>query len=334
MLRWTLAESAARQRAKQAGDSGTERPALAQDGPRKHQRPLPGGGASLPRKPSPVSIPAFSCDLYRLRYEFDLLFGGDVQGDVGETTLHLQPFVANLAGELVGIVVEGLMEDADNQKLPLGAGRLLCELLEEIDVALTARGLFEEFPHLVDDEQEPAGIGSGDPAQGCEGRSRPRAGRFAFGACSLIAFRIAASGSARRPITGMTMRPLPPRFLADLIRGPGTDQGACNILLLGLVADKRSEGQGETRFAAAIGAGPRECPLAGLCDLCGHLLENLRGGRREDVTLQGAAVGHVRIDTDRLLEAAAYANEIGKGFIRRPSYARWPYRDRGCDEAV
>ena len=67
--------------------------------------------------------------LNRLGNQLNLFFTCNIDGNIRIPPLDLQPFVQNLTGEPMGIVVKGLVKDTNHDKPALASRRGLCELL-------------------------------------------------------------------------------------------------------------------------------------------------------------------------------------------------------------
>ena len=91
----------------------------------------------------------------RVPDECDLLFARDIDRHVGEAALYLKPLVAHLARQPVRVVIKRLMQNANDDEPAMASGFGFGELLEEIDVRIAGRRMFEELAHLIDDHDEP-----------------------------------------------------------------------------------------------------------------------------------------------------------------------------------
>ena len=77
------------------------------------------------------------------------------------------------------------------------------------------------------------------------------------------------------------------------------------------------QGNCQTRFAAAIGAGPSEGPLGGLCDLARHTQKPVGGRALTDKSLQRVDACEIAVEPDRSLKAAGNRDVIGEGHAAR-----------------
>ena len=88
----------------------------------------------------------------------DLLFTGRVYGKIDEAPLDLRPFVPHLVRKPVSIILESLVQDADDNEPPFAPIGHLCELLKDVNVStVTSRGL-KELTHFIDEEYNSAMI--------------------------------------------------------------------------------------------------------------------------------------------------------------------------------
>jgi hypothetical protein len=75
----------------------------------------------------------------RTRDQLELLLAREIDRDVNEAPLDLEPLVARLARQTMGVVVERLMKDADDEEPAVGSRRGLGKLLEQMDLATVGR---------------------------------------------------------------------------------------------------------------------------------------------------------------------------------------------------
>ena len=85
-----------------------------------------------------------------------LLVAAGIHGEVHEPALNLRPFVPALTRQPVGVLLEGLMEDAHHDQPVVAARSDLGELLEKVDVGAVVGGRLQELSHLVDEDDQTA----------------------------------------------------------------------------------------------------------------------------------------------------------------------------------
>ena len=181
-----LPEAAARQRPEQTRDNGMQRPAI-----HKLLIEMQSGAGAIVLNGS--SDPAGNrADRRRgvrldgMPDERDLLLAGDIDRHVGKAALYLQPLVAHFTRQPVRVIVERLMENADDDEPAVAARRGFSELLEKIDVRIAESGMFEELAHFINDDNE------------------ARARRFGSGRLELLD-HLAAGDASPLPATSWTV---------------------------------------------------------------------------------------------------------------------------------
>ncbi|EIM72216.1 hypothetical protein A33O_20590 [Nitratireductor aquibiodomus RA22] len=90
------------------------------------------------------------------RDKVDLLFAGGIDHEIDEASLYLRPFVAHFVRQPVRIFIEGLVQDTDNQQSAFATRRGFGELLQDENVRAVLGCAFQEFAHLVDEQEQPA----------------------------------------------------------------------------------------------------------------------------------------------------------------------------------
>ena len=85
--------------------------------------------------------------------EVDLLVSGSIDYEVHEPALDLGPLVAHLSRQPVRVLVERLMEDADDNHPPAAARGAFGELLKQMDIGPIVRRGFQKLAHFVDEHR-------------------------------------------------------------------------------------------------------------------------------------------------------------------------------------
>ena len=205
-----------------------------------------------------------------------LLVAVGIDGQVDESALNLRPFVPRLSRQPIGVLVEGLVEDAHDHQSVVAARGDLGKLLEEVDVGAVVGGRLQEFPHLVDKHHQAAagtGVLGGDLTQGVQDLHVAPADREAGGEPAGF-HRLAYHLGGTLPAPD-DWKDLP----ALAARGQGVPDDRCGLLAeghlrrlpqRGVTVQEGAEGHRQTGFPAAVGSGPSERPLPALGDVARH----------------------------------------------------------------
>jgi len=95
--------------------------------------------------------------LGRLRFDGVGEEGGDFvglghEGDVLEPTLNLRPVLTPATPEAVSILIEGLVQNANDDNAPVRPVGALGQILEQMDVPAVGGRVFEALAELVEDD--------------------------------------------------------------------------------------------------------------------------------------------------------------------------------------
>src|SRR5690242_2957888 len=89
----------------------------------------------------------------RARNEIDLLFGSGADSKIDEPALDLRPLIPHVMREAMRVLLEGLMENADDDEPPFASRRGLGELLKDVEVLPLMRRALKKLAHLVHEQQ-------------------------------------------------------------------------------------------------------------------------------------------------------------------------------------
>ena len=209
--------------------------------------------------------------------QVDLFVATRADGQVHEAPLDLRPLVARFARKTMGVLLECLMQDTDDDESFVAAERQFGHLLKKVEVGPLMSSGFQELAHLVDEHhQSPAGtrIARRDLFERLQEMLLvPRLRWFAGQEAGCLDSFTDDVGRAFAPADNRENAPSSGTGrqggLND-VRGllPEDCRGTAPEPLVAM--QQRAQRDGQTRLAAAVRAGPGERPLAAFGHVAGH----------------------------------------------------------------
>ncbi|MDE0001487.1 MAG: hypothetical protein OXQ29_02180 [Rhodospirillaceae bacterium] len=147
-----LSEASPREWAEKASSYGMQGPTVCE-----HCRQL---GRSTPLHLASNSLSQYlgrfgtAVALDRARQKIDLLVSVRVYWQIDKSSLNFCPLIPRVPGQAVGVFLERLMQDADNEQSAAAARGHFRQLLKQMDIRSIPGGAFQKLSELVDEYRE------------------------------------------------------------------------------------------------------------------------------------------------------------------------------------